>query len=151
MFTLSHAIPVNPPGVKPEISREQIWRGLEMKVDDALPFVRGMTRCEVVERHDNVVVREVTFAGDSHLEKITLHAPVQVHFERVGEGGFIENTVSDSDQGLQLAFTFGLIFPGAEPGSPEERAKGEGMRGAYIGAVEATLARVRQMVSAGEL
>ena len=151
MFTLSYAIPVNPPGAEPELTREQIWRGLEMKAENALPFVKGMTRCEVIERHDNIIVREVTFAGDSHRERITLRAPVQVHFERVGEGGFIENTVSDSEMGLQLAFTFGLEFPGTEPGSPEEHAKGEGMRGAYIGAVEATLGRVRQMVAGGDL
>ena len=151
MFALSYAIPVNPDGASPALTREQVWRGLEMKCENALPFVKGMSRCDVIERGDGWLLREVTFAGDSHRERITLHAPVQVHFERVGEGGFIENTISDSANGLMLTFTFGLAFPGTAPGSEAERAKGESMRGAYIGAVDATLARVRQMVTDHEL
>lgn len=151
MYVLSYTIPVNPDGAEPELNREQVWRGLEMKAENALPFVPGMTKCEVIERRDNVIVRDVTFAGSSHREKILLHKPVQVHFERVGENGFIENTISDSEQGLQLAFTFGLNFPDAEPGSEAERTKGDAMKGSYIGAVAATLDRVRQMVRNGEL
>lgn len=151
MFTLSYAIPVNPPEAEPQLTREQVWRGLEMKAENALPFVPGMTKCEVIERHGNTIVRDVTFAGTSHREKILLHAPVQVQFERVGENGFIQNTVSDSEAGLQLAFTFGLNFPGVEAGSDAEQAKGNEMKGAYIGAVAATLDRVRQMVRDGEI
>ena len=151
MFALSHCIAVNPEGVEPKLTREQVWRGLEMKAENALPFVKGMTRCEVLERTGNQLLREVTFAGTSHRERITFHAPVQVHFERVGEGGFIENTLSDSPAGLMLTFTFVLGFPGTEPGSAAEREKGEGMRQGYVGAVNATLARVRQMVTDGQL
>lgn len=151
MYVLSYTVPVNPAGAEPELDRDQVWRGLEMKAENALPFVPGMTKCEVVEREGNMILRDVTFAGNSHREKILLHKPVQVHFERVGENGFIENTISDSEQGLQLAFTFGLNFPGTEPGSDAERAKGDEMKGSYIGAVAATLERVRQMVRSGEL
>jgi hypothetical protein len=151
MYTLSYAIPVNPPGAEPVLTREQVWRGLEMKAENALPFVPGMSKCEVVERQGNMILRDVTFAGSSHRERILLHRPVQVQFERVGENGFIQNTVSDSEAGLQLAFTFGLNFPGTDPDSDAERAKGDEMKGAYIGAVAATLDRVRQMVRDGEI
>ena len=82
---------------------------------------------------------------------ILLHKPVQVQFERVGENGFIQNTISDSDTGLWLAFTFGLNFPGTEPGSAAEQAKGDEMKHAYIGAVGATLDRVRQLVRDGAI
>lgn len=151
MYTLSYATPVNPAGADPVLTRDQVWRGLEMKAENALPFVPGMSKCEVVEREGNMILRDVTFKGSSHQERILLHKPVQVQFERVGENGFIQNTLSDSEAGLQLAFTFGLTFPGTEPGSPEEQAKGDEMKGAYIGAVAATLERVRQMVRGGEL
>ncbi|WP_156680764.1 SRPBCC family protein [Sphingomonas profundi] len=151
MYALSHAIPVNPPGAEPTLDRDQVWRGLEMKAENALPFVPGMSKCEVVERGEDMILRDVTFAGNSHREKILLHKPVQVQFERVGENGFIQNTISDSDAGLQLTFTFGLNFPGTEPGSAAEKAKGDEMKGAYIGAVAATLDRVRQMVRDGEI
>jgi hypothetical protein len=151
MYTLSHAVAVNPPGADPVLNGAQVWRGLEMKAENALPFVPGMTKCEVVERRGNVIVRDVTFAGTSHRERILLHAPVQVQFERVGENGFIQNTISDSDAGLLLSFTFGLNFPGVEAGSAAETAKGDEMKGAYIGAVAATLERVRKMVRDGEI
>ena len=105
----------------------------------------------MVERKDNTILREVTFAGDDFKEFITLHAPVQVQFERLGTGGFIQNTISESKKGLLLTFTFSLPYPGTEPGSAEERAKGDSMREAYIGAIDATLKKVREMVTAGKL
>ncbi|EJK88113.1 DUF1857 family protein [Rhizobium rhizogenes] len=151
MYTLSYAMEVNPQGASPILNAEQAWRGLEMKAENALPFVPGMSRCEVVERKGNTLLREVTFAGDNFKEFITLHAPVQVQFERVGTGGFIQNTISESDKGLLLTFTFSLPYPGTEPGSPEERAKGESMRQAYVNAVNATLQKVRELVKEGKL
>jgi hypothetical protein len=151
MYALSYTTEVNPPGVLPVLTREQIWRGLEMKAENALPFVKGMTKCEVIERSGNQILRDVIFAGSEHRERITLHAPVQVLFERVGEGGVIENIISDSERGLMLTFMFSLAFPGTEPGSAAEREKGESMKHAYIGAVGATLDRVRQMVKDGEI
>jgi hypothetical protein len=151
MYVLSHTVQVNPPGVEPALNQVQLWRGLEMKAENALPFVPGMTTCDMVERNGNIIVRDVTFAGNSHRERITLHKPVQVHFERVGEAGFIENTISESAHGLLLSFTFALKFPGTEDGSPEEQAAGDHMRHAYINAVGATLERVREMVRDHEL
>lgn len=151
MYTLSYAIEVNPAGVTPTLTADQVWKGLEMKAENALPFVPGMQRCEVVERTANTILREVTFAGDDFKEFITLYAPVQVQFERVGSGGFIQNTISESEKGLLLTFTFGLPFAGTEPGSAAEREKGESMRHAYVGAVGATLKKVREMVSQGQL
>ena len=50
MYTLSHAIPVNPDGVEPKLTREQVWAGLALKAVDAKPFVDGMTQCDLIER-----------------------------------------------------------------------------------------------------
>lgn len=151
MYTLSYAMPVNPPDVEPVLTAAQVWHGLEMKVENALPFVNGMTQCDVIEREGNTVLREVTFAGTTHKELITLFKPVKVQFERRDGTGWIDNTLSESEHGLSLAFTFGVTFPGIAPDSDAERAKGDAMRGVYVGAVAATLARVRQMVVDGDL
>lgn len=151
MYTLSHSILVNPENVAPVLTSDQVWRGLVMKVENAIPFVKGMTQCDLIERRDNTVLREITFAGKTHKELITLYEPVKVHFHRVDESGWIDNVISDSEVGMLLTFTFGLVFPGTEPNSDAERAKGDEMRGAYVGAVEATLGRVRQLVADGEL
>lgn len=151
MYTLSYAIPVNPEGVEPKLTAQQVWRGLELKAENAIPFVNGMTQCDVLERKDNTITRVVTFKGTQHKEFITLFEPVKVQFERLDGTGWIDNTLSESENGLQLAFTFGVTFPGIAENTPEEKAQGDTMRGAYVGAVEATLNRVRQMVSDGEL
>ena len=151
MYALSYAIPVNPEGVTPKLTRDQVWRGLVMKVDDAKPFVVGMTQCDVLERTEDTVTRVVTFRGSQHKEHITLYAPIKVHFHRPDGSGWIDNTISESDAGLLLTFTFGINFPGVAAGSPEEAAQGEAMRGAYTGAVAATLAYTRELAAAGEL
>ncbi|WP_428331841.1 SRPBCC family protein [Novosphingobium sp.] len=151
MYALSYAIPVNPEGVTPKLTQAQVWAGLVMKVDDAKPFVNGMSQCDVLERTDDTVTRVVTFRGSQHKEHITLFAPIKVHFHRPDGSGWIDNTISESDAGLLLTFTFGINFPGIAAGSPEETAQGEAMRGAYIGAVAATLAYTRELAAAGEL
>jgi hypothetical protein len=151
MYTLSHAIPINPEGVEPKLTREQVWQGLAMKAENALPFVNGMTQCDLLERKGNTLLREVTFMGAQSQEFITLYAPVKVQFERTDGTGWIDNTISESEFGLLLSFTFGINFPGITADTPEEKAKGDSMKGAYVGAVAATLDRVRQMVRDGEL
>jgi hypothetical protein len=151
MYALSHAIPVNPPGAEPPLTREQVWRGLEIKAENAIPFVDGMTQCDVDSRDGNVITRTITFRGTHHREKITLFAPVKVQFERLDGTGWIDNVISESADGLLLTFTFGITFPGIAEDSAEEQAQGDTMRGAYTGAVAATLSRVRQMVQDGEL
>ena len=50
MHAVSLSIPVNPPGAEPRLTRDEVWRGLVMKAENAVPFVPGMTRCEIVER-----------------------------------------------------------------------------------------------------
>lgn len=151
MYTLSHTIPINPDGVEPKLTREQVWRGLEMKAENALPFVNGMTQCDLLERTENTIKREVTFAGAQSQEFITLFPPVKVQFERLDGTGWIDNVISDSEYGLLLTFSFGILFHGIPENTPEEKAKGDSMQGAYTGAVAATLKKVREMVAAGEL
>jgi len=156
MYPLSVAIDVNPPGVSPKLSKEQVWHGLVMKAENAVLFLPSMKSCEVLERHDNGLLREVV-AGDQNVrfrEKITFTPPVEVLFERVAtdaNAGWITNVISESAHGLLLTFTFAVNLPGAVPGTPEERVKGEAMREFYTRAVTATLARVRQLASEGKL
>ncbi len=151
MFALSYVVEVNPSGAEPVLSRQQVWRGLEMQAKDALPFVPGMTRCDILERTGNQIPREVSFAGASRRKRVTLRARLQGHFERVSKDGFIENTIGDSERRLLLEFAFGLNVPDTKPGSEAERQKREGTHHGYVAAVDATLYRVRQAVSDKEI
>jgi hypothetical protein len=154
MYTLSVAVDVNPPGAAPRLTQEQVWRGLMIKAENAVLFVPRMQSCTVLERWSDGLLREVVNDGHRFREKITFAPPVEVLFERVGtedNAGWITNVISESEHGLLLTFTFAVNLPGTTPGTAEERAKGEVMKASYVGAVKATLARVRQLVSEGKL
>jgi hypothetical protein len=154
MYTLSVSVDVNPSGVTPALTQEQVWRGLMMKAENAVLFVPRMQACTVLERWSDGLLREVVNDGNRFREKITFAPPVEVLFERVGtedNAGWITNVISESDHGLLLTFTFAVNLPGAAPGTEEERQKGAAMKESYVGAVKATLARVRQLVGERKL
>jgi hypothetical protein len=116
--------------------------------------VPSMKSCEVLERYEGGLLREVVNGPHRFREKITFTPQVEVLFERVGtveNAGWITNVTSESEHGLLLTFTFSVTLPGVAPGSPDERQRGEEMRDSYVGAVKATLARVRQLVTEGTL
>ena len=152
MIHVTNAVPVNTPG-EPELTRSDVWAGLVMKADNALPFVPAMTYCEVLERRgENEFDREIEFRGQRFTERITLEPESRVTFTRIaGEVlGTIANEIEEDSAGeLSLRFTFALVLKGVAPGSKEEAEYAEGMKGDYLKAVEATLGAIRR-VARGE-
>jgi hypothetical protein len=150
MIELSHAVLVNDPADPdaPVLTRDDVWEGLVMKAENALPFVPKMEKCEVVERKDNYILRDIRFGGDDLREEVTLTPKSKVEFRRV-EGrvlGLITNEILENSAGeLELEFSFSLEIEGVEHGSREERDYEETMRDAYMGAVGATLGAIRKM------
>ncbi len=154
MFALSVATPVNPPGSAPQLTAQQVWEGLVMKAENALPFVSAMTRCEVLERGPDELLREIALGDQVMRERVTFTPRVQVRFDRVGDTphqGWITNVISESELGLLLTFTFAIASPGGGDDPEAERARVEAMRSGYAGAVRSTLQRVRELVAAGRL
>ena len=88
MITVDKTLPVNPDksGNVPILTRDQVWAGLMMKVNDALPFVPLMTKCEVIERLENGLIRDIIFDGMELQEKIIFYPKEKVEFLRVGTG-----------------------------------------------------------------
>ncbi len=153
MFTVSRALPVNPPGEEPRLTRAEVWRGLEMKANNALPFVPSISYCVVTERiSDTQFVREIEFRGERAHERVTLEPERRVTFERLdgSVSGHILNEVEESDDGdLQLRFTYSLEIAGVAAGSDEERDYAAGMEADYLKAVAATLGAVRKVAAQG--
>jgi len=152
MFTVSRALPVNPPGATPRLSRADVWRGLEMKANNALPFVPSISYCVVTERiSDTEFVREIEFRGERSHERVTLQPQERVTFERLdgSVSGRILNEIEEADGDLALRFTYTLEIDGMPAGSDQEREYAAGMEADYLKAVEATLGAVRR-VAAGE-
>jgi Acetylaranotin biosynthesis cluster protein L len=152
MIYVTNAIPVNAEG-EPQLTRSDVWAGLVMKADNALPFVPAMTYCEVLERRgEHEFDREIEFRGQRFTERITLEPESRVTFTRIaGEVlGTIANEIEEDAAGeLSLRFSFALVLKGVEPGSTKEAEYAEGMKGDYLKAVEATLAAIRR-VARGE-
>ena len=153
MISVSKTSPVNPEDADVTLTRSDVWRGLEAKANNALPFVPSMTRCEVTERDERTIVREIEFRGEPFGERITLEPEERVTFERTWGTvlGTIRNEIVETEPGgLGLRFTFDLEVKGVEPGSQAERDYEETMRGDYLKAVDATLTAIRRWVREGE-
>lgn len=156
MFTMTRAVPVNDRNNSdlPVLNRSQVWRGLVLKAENALPFVPKMTECNTFERGENYLVRDVVFRGDPARERVTFYPEQKVVFERLSGNtmGTIQNEIEEDDKkNLFLRFTFSLEKEGIVPNSPEEQAYAKQMEGDYLGAVQATLEAIRKWVKEGTL
>ena len=151
MIFVSHALPVNVPD-EPRLDRQNVWDGLVLKANNALPFVPSMTFCEVTERHSDAVFdRDIDFRGERFTERITLEAPYRVTFTRIAGPvlGTIANEIESTDDGdLTLRFSFALVTHGVAGGSAEEQAYADSMTGDYLQAVAATLNAMRRLAEA---
>lgn len=147
MIEVSRRIPVNEAG-QPTLTRADVWQGLVMKANNALPFVPAMTYCEVTERlDDNTIIREIEFRGERCHERVTLTPQSNVRFDRLDGSvlGVINNDIEEDDDGLGLRFSFSLSLAGEEDGSPAEVEYGAVVEKDYLKAVDATLAAIRKL------
>jgi ketosteroid isomerase-like protein len=147
MIEVSKRIDVNEPG-QPVLTRSDVWRGLVMKANNALPFVPAMTHCQVEERiSDTVFIREIEFRGERCHERVTLVPEEMVLFERLDGSvlGKIRNLIEDDEGGLGLRFAFSLTLAGEADGSAAEIAYGQTVEKDYLKAVDATLGAIRKM------
>jgi Domain of unknown function (DUF1857) len=154
MIFVSHALPVNVPD-EPRLGQQQVWDGLVLKANNALPFVPAMTYCEVTRRHsDTVFDRDIDFRGQRFTERITLEAPYRVTFTRIAGPvlGTIANEVESTDDGdLALRFSFALVIHGVMGGSQAEQEYADSMTGDYLQAVAATLNAMRRLAEGAEV
>src|ERR1700688_3238987 len=147
MIFVSHALPVNVPD-EPRLTPANVWDGLVLKANNALPFVPAMTYCEVTQRHsDTVFDRDIDFRGQRFTERITLEAPHRVTFTRIAGPvlGTIANEIEGTDDDLRLRFSFALVVAGVEGGSAAEQEYADSMTGDYLKAVAATLNAMRRI------
>ena len=149
MFVFERTVDVNDDPDTVQLNRHEVWLGLVMKAGNALPFVPQMDKCEVVERGENWIIRDIRVFGQDMRERVTLEPERLVTFERLGGPvpGRIENEITEVDGVLRLRFGFALRAEGIEEGSQEEKDHFAPSIPAYNGAVASTLAAVRQLVT----
>lgn len=154
MIYSSATVPVNPDGEK-KLTREQAWKGLELKARDARQFLPSglCTRCDVVEESATHFVREATIGGEDLREIITLEPQSKVTFlQATGprEGAIINELYEDANGDLQLRFYCYIGLRGKEPNGPEEQAEQSQFDSedkGYRGALLSTLKRTRELLA----
>ena len=148
MYQLSRTVLVNEPG-KSFLSRHDVWTGLVMKANNALPYVPQMQKCAVIEHGKGWLVRDILLNDVPLREKVSFEPEQRVIFERIGgsEPGRIENVIGEDAAGnLTLTFSFALTKEGLAEDSKAERDHFAPMEQVYLGAVAATLAALRRTV-----
>ncbi|KAJ7603566.1 DUF1857-domain-containing protein [Roridomyces roridus] len=143
--------PVNPPGVEPVITEEQLWKALEIKARKPSAFVPIITSCKVTVDNGNKLVREVTFANSPNVvtEEIEAHESTIVYFE-MNTGTRVTNVISyGPDDEILLTYGFANGIPAVPADKPKPSIK---ELNATVGkSVEGSIAVVRQMVKEGKL
>lgn len=150
MIYVDRALPINVEG-EPALTRDQVWEGLVLKANNALPFVPAMTECEVTNRiDDHTFDRDIVFRGGHFSERITLQPPQRVVFTRTAGPvlGTITNEIEEADGEWLLRFSFSLVVLDIVPGSPEEKRYADEMTNDYLKAVDATLTAIRRVATA---
>ena len=157
MIYSTATVPVNPEG-EAKLTREQVWKGLELKARDARQFLPAglCTRCEVTEESATHFVRDATIGSVDLREIITLEPQHKVtFFQATGprEGAIINELFEDDAGDLQLKFYCYLGLRDKAPNGPEEQAEQaqfDSDKG-YKAALLSTLKRTREMVADGRI
>jgi len=157
MIYSAATVPVNPNG-ETKLTREQIWKSLELKARDARQFLPpGLcTRCDVTEESATHFVRNATIAGADLREIITLEPQRKVtFFQATGprEGAIINELFQDEAGALQLKFYCYLGLRDTAPDGPAEKAEQaqfDSDKG-YKAALLSTLKRTRELLAEGKL
>jgi hypothetical protein len=152
MIYSTATVPANPEG-ETKLTREQVWKGLELKARDARLFLPpGLcTRCDVIEESATHLVRVATIAGSDIREIITLEPLFQATGPR--EGAIINELFEDEAGALQLKFYCYLGLRGKQSNGPEEQAEQtqfDSDKG-YKSALVSTLKRTRELLAEGRL
>lgn len=135
-MNFEHLIQINDPAnpLIESLSRAQLWQGLVHRVEDATPFLPGLERCTVIERHADHLLRRLDFGAASIHDKVTLLEMHWVRFDILPSeqhaGGSLTITIEEPEDGtLFLRFAYTTTF-GSDPNS-EERAYIDYIKSAY--------------------
>lgn len=135
-MNFEHLIAINDPGnpLLVPLTRQQVWDGLQYRVDNPLPFLPGLESCTLLERADDSLLRELDFGAARIRDRVTMQPGTWVRFDiEPGEhhaGGSLTIRIEEPEAGrLFLRFTYGTTF--AATASAEDRAYAEYIKSAY--------------------
>ncbi len=136
------------------LDRTQVWAGLMRRVEDATPFLPGLQRCTVVERHAGHLLRELDFGAAVIHDKVTMAEGEWVRFDILPSaqhaGGSLTIRIEEPEAGaLFLRFSYATTFA-IDPNS-EDRAYIEYVKSAYHQSDVDCVQIIRMLASGGTL
>lgn len=135
-MNFEHLIAINDPEnplIVP-LSREELWRGLWHRVENAVPFLPGLEACNILERTADGLLRELDFGPAVIHDRVSFADRHWVRFEIVPSeqhaGGSLTITIEEPQPNyFFLRFAYTTTFA-SNPNS-EERAYIEYVKSAY--------------------
>ena len=136
------------------LTRDQIWSGLLHRVEDATPFLPGLERCTIVERHADHLLRELDFGAAVIHDRVTLVENHWVRFDIVSSeqhaGGSLTISIEEPEP-LALFLRFAYTTTLANNPNSEDRAYIEYVKSAYHQSDVDCVKLIRTLTASGEL
>ncbi len=135
-MNFEHLIQINDPQnpLVVSLSRDDLWRGLLHRVEDAVPFLPGLEACRVVERHSDHLLRELDFGAAVIRDRVTMASGEWVRFDILPSeqhaGGSLTITIEEPE-GEQLFLRFAYVTSLGQSNNPEELAYIDYIKSAY--------------------
>ncbi len=152
----SHLVEINDP-LNPLIdalSREQVWRGLVLRVEMPKRFVPWLDRCEISKRDNDTLERVLHYGGTAIRDHVSFRKPdsVHVHVPRQGDIPLADLVMSIEEPGpgrLFVRFEYDDHIP-EEDGKVDEMVN-DFRRSAYKESDIDTIRTIREMAADGLL
>jgi hypothetical protein len=153
-LVVEHRLAVNPatPDAMPRIDRDQLWRGLVMRMRCPDAFLPGLDECRIEQASEGTITRRLRFGQAEVLDRVVFHGVEAVEVEilaRPGGGRFRQRIAIEEDASGALWLHFRY-----EAFSADHRADAETaplIRAAYRQADHELILRLRQLAAAGML
>ena len=133
-----------------QLSREELWFGLLCRAEDARAFLPGLEACNIVERGDSHLVRDLHFGHAVIRDRVTF-APLRwIRFESEANdqhaGGSLTITIEEPDPG---AFFLRFAYHTSLPEGGEDARYAEFVRSAYHQSDVDTVRVIRMIAESG--
>lgn len=138
MLTVEYQISINPYAAQAQeqvqLSAEQVWAGLLLRIMEPERFTIGVDRAEVAQLSDTHYQRTLFFGTQAIRDEVVLEPMRSVRFtteatDQVPSGQLYYEIQTHPSAGLQLHCAYATNFP--EPQNDEERSLLEAVKNAY--------------------
>ena len=127
-MNFEHLIQINDP-LNPfveSMTREQVWQGLVLRVEQPQLFVIGLDRCVILSRVGDVLERELHYGQAIVRDRVTLIPEASVRYDILPTaeyvGGSLTMAIEQPDElQLFLRFTYATTLPVADDPQREPR------------------------------